>query len=491
LAASSTHPKIPWRFYNSAMTFRNRLLVGLLVLCPLLLSPLLGIGPRPVGLDREQAATRLSLENNSPEGAAEHLAKVIEYLPWREGLRETAGQAALAAGDFPAAIEQFEAAERAGVITPAGYLALGDAYRGNQEWESAEEAWLKALNLGAEPVPALNRLLDTYRQAGDYASAISALQLLTEINPDDAAAQYQLGLMMAAREPQAALGFLLRAAALDDGLARTVRQLERGLEPDPEIDDPAFNLVNAGRTLGSLGEWELAAEAFRQATLSNPNYPDAWAFLGEALQQTGEAGETALQNALRLDPASLTGNLLYGIYLKRANQYTRALEFLGIAESVDPENAAVLAEIASTYGGLGDIQNALDYFFRAIDLEPENPTYYHLLAQYSIFSEIQVEEIGLPAARQAILMDGKDFIALDLVGYAYYQKNDPASGQRFLLQALESNPNYAPARLHLGLLYLNEGEMALAARQFQLVQSLAPGTPAGRQAESILQRYLP
>ena len=98
--------------------------------------------------------------------------------------------------------------------------------------------------------------------------------------------------------------------------------------------------------MAGVGEWQLAAEAFRQATLANPDYPEAWAFLGEALQQTGEPGREALENALRLDPASLTGNLLYGIYLKRSDDYERALAFLQVANDVDPDNPAILAEIA-------------------------------------------------------------------------------------------------------------------------------------------------
>ena len=187
------------------MSTRYRLLIAAAVLSPLLLAPLLGIGPRPAALDRLQTAARLSLENGEPGAAAGHISGVIAHQPWREGLWETAGRSALAAGDFENALRYFSTAREAGLLTPDGYLALGDAYRGQEEWELAVEAWLAALNQGAEPVSGLNRLLNAYQQAGDFTAAISALQLLTDIDPGNAIAQYQLGVMMAAREPQAAL----------------------------------------------------------------------------------------------------------------------------------------------------------------------------------------------------------------------------------------------------------------------------------------------
>ena len=95
------------------------------------------------------------------------------------------------------------------------------------------------------------------------------------------------------------------------------------------------------------------------------------------------------------------------------------------------------------------------------------------------------------AARNAVLADGADFTALDLIGYAYFSRGDWVSGLRFLLRALDANPGYAPARLHLGMLYLAREDLAAARQQLELAVELAPGSPAAVQAQEILERFLP
>ena len=90
-----------------------------------------------------------------------------------------------------------------------------------------------------------------------------------------------------------------------------------------------------------------------------------------------------------------------------------------------------------------------------------------------------------------MLSDGRDPVALDLLGYAYYQGGDTVSALRFLFRSLDANPAYAPARLHLGMVYLAREETENARRQLELVIRLAPGTEAAAEAEEILAAYLP
>ncbi len=473
------------------MSDRRRPLLWLLVLLPLLAAVFLGLSPRPAGLDRALQGAHLSLSSGAAEGAARNLARVAAYLPWRLTIWEQAGLSALEAGDAAAAADFLQSAADAGHISPAGLLALGDAGWALGDLAAATRGWTEALQRGHDPIRTLERLLEAHKRAGDYTAAISVLQALSTLDPQDAGYRYQLGLMLAAREPQAALGFLLEAAELDDALLETVRTLEQDLAADPADEDPAVALVNAGRALARLGEWGLAREAFRQSTQVNPNFADAWAFLGEAEQQNGLSGRESLSQALALDPASLAANLLYGMMLKRAGDYDGALIYLEFAAAADPENPAVLAEIAGALAGRGDVNGALDYFSQAIEKAPDNPAYLLLMSQFSIYNDIQVDGIGLPAARRALAMQPGDPIGLDLIGYAYYLRSDPASARRFLLQSLQSNPNYAPARLHLGLVYLEEGKTEMAVAQFALAAELAPGSRIGDQAAEFVRRYAP
>jgi tetratricopeptide (TPR) repeat protein len=460
-------------------------------LVPLLLALLLGITHRPAGLDAHFSGARQALGSGDPAGAGSHLAGIAAQLPWRDTLWEMAGRAALAGGDIETAVFHLENAAQGGHITPAGWLALGDAYRAQTDWDAALQNWRRALDAGADPIEVHARFLQAHRTLGDYPAAIGDLQTLAALDPSNAAVRYQLGLFLATREPHAALDHLLQAAALDAALRAAVEALTASLQPAAETDDPAFTLLSAGRTLASLGEWELAAEAFRQAALANPGYAEAWAFLGEAQQQLGRDGGSALETALSLDPESLTANLLTGLYFMRQGQPGSALVYFTAAARRDPENPAIQTEIAGAHAALGDINAALEHFQHAIALAPGDPAYLHLLAAYSIYNDIQVEEAGLPAARAAVILNPEDPVALDLIGYSLHLRGDALSALRFLSRALNADPNYAPARLHLGLVYLAQDKVEQAAAQFHLVIRLAPETPWAADAARLLQQYTP
>lgn len=462
---------------------------ALWVLLPLMIAALIGVAPRAVDLDRELANARSALESGDASAASLHLGRVLQHQPWRAGLWETAGLAALAAGDPQLAIERLRAAESAGAITASGYLALGDAFRLSADWEGALEYWNLSLDRGAPPFAVFERRLVAHQAQGDYRAAITDLEALVRIDPGDAVRQYRLGLLLAALEPEAALVVLTRAADLDAGLSGAVRSLEKGLAPDPGIVDQAMRFFNAGRALAGLGEWTLAAEAFRQALVANPAYAEAWAFLGEAMQQLGMDGRRMFETALEVNPESLTANLLYALQLRREGQSESALELLLRAAEIYPGEPAVFAEVGQTYADLGQVNEALANFSRAVELAPDDPIYLHLLAIYSIHNEIQIKEIGLPAARAAALQDEGDTVALDLIGYAYYLQGDWVSGLRFLHRALSVNPDYAPARLHLGMLYLAREQFPDGIRQLELAIRLAPGTSAAKQAQLILDSY--
>lgn len=459
------------------------------VLLPLVFAALAGLGPRALALDRSLSRARAALASGDAAAASRHLGEVLQQQPWRSGLWETAGQAALAAGDAELAIERLQAADSAGAITAEGMLALGDAFRLQRDWDAAISSWERALAGGALPAAVYERLLVAHQARGDYRAAINDLRQLVAADPEDPAAQYRLGLLLAALEPESALAVLARAADLDAGLEQAVQALEKGLALETDSADAAYRFFNAGRALAGLGEWTLAAEAFRQAVIANPAYAEAWAFLGEAMQQLGMDGNPMFETALEVNADSLTANLLYALQLRRRGERNFALEILLRTADLHPAEPSVFAEIGQTYADLGQVNDALANFTKAVELAPQDPAYLHLLAMYSIYNEIQVDEIGLPAARAATLVNPEDTVAIDLIGYAYYLQGDWVSGLRFLHRALTLDPNYAPARLHLGMLYLIREQTADAFVQLELAARLAPGSPAAEQARLILETY--
>ncbi len=453
---------------------------------------MLGLHPRPAALTQALDGARLALQNDDQLSASGHAAYVAERQPWRAGLWETAGRAALAGGDPAAAVAYLQNAQAHARITSAGLLALGNAYFQTGRTAEAVASW-QAASQAKPPVAPMEihtRLLDVHRAQGDYGAAIQDLKAIAALEPN-AQISYQLGLMLASREPEIALAYLVQAVELDETLADTVRVLQQHLSPSSLTEDPAYNLVNAGRALALMGEWTLAAEAFYQAVLISPGYAEAWAFLGEAYQQLGQDGEAALEQALELSPDSFVVNTLLGLYWKRQGDPELALVYLYAAATLEPGNPSTEAEIGHTLDMLGDIPAALKHYQRAVAFAPEEAAYWHLLARYAMERNMQVESIGLHAARQALLLDADDPIALDLIGYGYYLLNDMVTAERFLQQALQKDPDYAPAHLHLGLLRIQQGNMLAAQDEILKAVQLAPDTPTATQAERILQQFFP
>ena len=201
----------------------------------------------------------------------------------------------------------------------------------------------------------LLRLLELHRSQGDYAQASEDLKALLRLHPSQADYSYQLGLLLAVLEPEAALAHLSQAAEGGGGMAAKANALLGRLNTARLYDEPAYTSLSVGRWLGSQGEWQLALLAFQQAVAQRPDYAEAWAYLGEALQQTqaGTAGLAELQTALELDPASIAASLLVSLYWQRQGEFEKARETLEGAAAHEPENPYLQAELGTCFGGTG------------------------------------------------------------------------------------------------------------------------------------------
>jgi tetratricopeptide (TPR) repeat protein len=114
------------------------------------------------------------------------------------------------------------------------------------------------------------------------------------------------------------------------------------------------------------------------------------------------------------------------------------------------------------------------------------------LAAFSINYDYRVQEVALPAARQAVLIDRKDPASQDIFGQTYARLENPLLAERFFKRALQADPDYAPAHLHLGALYLLQSDWSLAEYHLSRASTLSSlDAPAAAEASRLLQRYFP
>jgi tetratricopeptide (TPR) repeat protein len=470
--------------------------VFLWLLIILFLAAWIAIAPRIYSAISSVWNAQQALVAGEPAQAARGFASAAEIIPWRTHYWEQAGLAALEAGEAPSAVTYFSKAASQGNLSPGGTLALGDACQQVDDVACATQWWEAALHAGISPADIYTRLLPLHRQQADYPRVLTDLNALAELQPENAGWQYQLGLVLAASQPEDALPYLSRAGELDPSLEEKTEKLAQNIRIARLKEDPAFTLLEAGRALGLVNEWALAYEAFQRAAEIRPDYAEAWAYLAEARQQLGDdqaagGGLAELERALQIDPSSLSAHMFMSLYWQRQGQLERALMYMDEAISLYPVNPALHTERGRILAQLGYLSAAQQAYEQAIRLAPQDATYYRLLAAFALAHNYQLSQTGLPAARRALLLSPNDPASPDMLGQVLFELGDASSAKRFFEQALLLQPQYAPALLHLGLIDILENNLTAAHEKLNLVLTLAPGTSDADQAQRLLDYYFP
>lgn len=469
------------------------------VFLPLFVLVGLKISSRPLAVQQGFLAAGQALRQAEPRperalSAALQLESAAERLPWRADLWEPAGRLALQGEDPQAALRLLERAAREGSLSTAGQIALGGAYQQVGDLSSAIRTWEALLQAEHPPQDVLAFLLEAYRAAGDYPAVVRTLQALAGLHPADAGLRYQLGLWTATQDPLSALAHLVQAAEMDEKYRSSAQVLIADIRTASLMDEPAFTLLGAGRALASLEEWELAEQAFRRAVLLRPDYAEAWAFWGEARQHLDPQDPqaiAALEKALDLDSDSLSVYMLIALHWQRQGRNDQALEYLQEAARRFPNQPALQVELGNVLALQGDLEGGLKAYQRAVELAPREAAYLRMLAEFSIRYEYRPEEVALPAARRAIVLDPADPASFDVMGQVLLFLNDLAGAERFFLRALEQDDDYALGHLHLGMLKILQGQPARAYDEWRRVVSLVPGSPVAVHAQRLINIYFP
>jgi tetratricopeptide (TPR) repeat protein len=430
--------------------------------------------------------------------AASYLAKAAEQYPWRTELSIQTGRYAFQAGDPGSTIKYFTQPGIENNLTTEDLLELGDAYQQTGDLVNAEVTW-KQLAESTNSASADKRLADLYLSQKDIPSALSYLKKLLALDPSDGSLYYQIGLLYATSSPEEALPYLAQAAQIDPSLKANAQSLHDKIRTASLFDQTAYTLLACGRELANIGEWSLAADAFRHATELDPEYADAWAFLGEAEQKvtsgandpSAESAKAALDHALQLDPKSVLANTFMGLYWERQQEYPQAQHYLEQAIAINPDDPYLYSELGNIISKMGDLPAAQATYEAAISHAPQDPTFYRLLAQFALENRIQLRELALPAARQALMLDQHDAASLDMMAQVMIELEDYHAAEEYCQQALAADSTYSPAYLHLGTAYLFLGNSDLAYHWLGLAEKATEIPWVADQAGRMLDYYFP
>jgi tetratricopeptide (TPR) repeat protein len=175
-----------------------------------------------------------------------------------------------------------------------------------------------------------------------------------------------------------------------------------------------------------------------------------------------------------LAPESALAHSLLGLHYRRTGQAALALEELERALEIDPDNPALVAEIAGAHEALGDYEQAEEWYRTANLLAPDHPDYALLLAQFYVENEIKLAESGRPAAQRAVELAPDSAAARDALGFAHILLGDVRAGDAQLRIALELDPQLASANYHMGVLLASLDDREGAVAHYRRALELEP-----------------
>ena len=424
---------------------------------------------------------------SNPIRAATLYKSAAGRLFWRADLWERAGLSALEAGQPEEALRLLE---RAPHLSAQGWQARGAAYTQTDQLDLALDSYQSALAQGAS-AEIFAGLAEVQRRRGDMGAERAALQNQLLLSSQDAAAQYRLGLLLSLVDINSALTHLQLASQLDPEYASVFETLRSTFNLAELSPTETGRLVALGRGLGLVREWTLAAQAFQSAVEADAGNAEAWAWLGEAKQHIGQDGGADLDQALTLNADSVVVRGLRSLYWKRLGDDRQALVEVQAAAIIEPENPAWKSSLGETYARLGNLVPALASYQRATELAPNDATYWRLLATFCVEYAVHLQDVGLPAAQKAADISPKDAQTLDVLGWSQLSVGQFYTAEQTLLSALELAPDYALARLHLAMTYLQTGKRTEAYNQLRRVVELDPNGAIGQQAAQVLKQYFP
>jgi tetratricopeptide (TPR) repeat protein len=420
--------------------------------------------------------------------AAEHYRNAAQRIPWRGDLYELSGHAFYYAKDYVQADAAYRKAFSRRALSAEGWVAWGDVNYLNKDPQRATEIWEQALEQKNPSDQLYSRLAEIYQSNGENSKAAEYLQKYVSIHSEDASAHYRLGLLLTLSDPDNALSELISASQLDPELDPAVQTLRTALNLASINGSPSGRLVIIGRGLGLVNEWGLARAAFEEAVKKDEKNAEAWAWLGEANQQMGvsDGGNAELNQALDLNPNSSTVRGLRGLYFQRVGNFRQALTEFESAAALDPKNPTWFVSVGESYAKLGDLIKALEEYQMATKLAPEDASYWRLLAIFCGQNNVNVKDVGVPAAQKAVVLSKEDVTSLDVLGWLLLMDSRYEEAERILKHALEVDSQNASVHLHLGMLYLQRNDRASAYDHFIKARDLG-----NTDAAMILNQYFP
>ncbi|RKU23519.1 hypothetical protein C6500_01245 [Candidatus Poribacteria bacterium] len=316
----------------------------------------------------------------------------------------------------------------------------------------------------------------------------------------------------------------LRALAQgEQAKARTV--LEKAVTLDASLADAHCVL---GLIYKGAEETHAAAEAFRQATVADENYIEAYyelsdvllVHLGDTAQATQilqkivamdadhartrtllglayfrdnltDAAIRELQHALKLDPTSQTARYTLGNALLQQEAWQPAIDTFKALIEIDSFHAKAHFSLGTAYRRIGETEAAqrnlrrfevlsieeeqLTHLKRFVKLNPTNAEAWYRLGRIQLKRQLWAE--ATQSLERYVTLAPQETRGYEVLGYIHFQQQNYKQAVSMYQKAIQRKPNVATYRNSLAGAHLMLKQYPEAIEQYQTAIHLKPSEP--------------
>lgn len=270
------------------------------------------------------------------------------------------------------------------------------------------------------------------------------------------------------------------------------------------------------------GNFIKAIEVFTKITADQSKNEAAYFGLGLAYQETGQSQKAIeyYQKTLQINPNNLDAqnniamiyNLqfnepeealdIYKIVAEKKPAGQKAIAYLNMAECYgklgdkenqkayylkalgdDPEYAHGNHRLAFYYFNNGDLQNALNYWKKAQEIDPYNGLYYRNLS-------VAYDKLGMQNERVSILKQGINIVPVErdqglnlaYADYLYYDLKDDNASLKYFLNEMDINPGSE--------VWLNVADIFTSQQQWYKLKTILKSLPSANRSDPNYNFYL-
>ncbi|UCF36889.1 MAG: tetratricopeptide repeat protein [Acidobacteriota bacterium] len=319
------------------------------------------------------------------------------------------------AGEYAAAIEDYEVALSRGLSHPGIYANLGASYASIGDYAGAIRVYNQALILFGDSEPILLNLGLAYYKRAEFPVAMEQFNRVLAANPGNYQAAFlmadcqfrmgEYGEVISILRPfqeqmrtDAGFAYLLGTALIREGHTAEGQEyvdliLRRGASPEAHL-----MLASVHRMVGDVSS---ATEEVNRAITLNPKLPGAYTLLGQLLfsvdgmdqlsrnaaligqvrlPEDPTAVKAAFAKELELNPNDFEANFYLGYLLGVEGRYEEASTYLGKAHDLRPDAYYATYHLASVHQYAGDLDAARTLFVELVKQVPEFPQVHSALA---------------------------------------------------------------------------------------------------------------